>query len=63
MGGDEEEEQGGRGVVAPINKLLPLQGKILATSKTGFFPSDAVRPCPCVSERPHSHPFTAITDH
>ncbi|XP_075878053.1 guanine nucleotide exchange factor VAV3b isoform X2 [Nelusetta ayraudi] len=24
------------------------QGKILATSKTGFFPSDAVRPCPCV---------------
>uniref|UniRef100_A0A3B3I8V9 Vav 3 guanine nucleotide exchange factor b n=1 Tax=Oryzias latipes TaxID=8090 RepID=A0A3B3I8V9_ORYLA len=26
------------------------QGKILATSKTGFFPSDAVRPCPCVSE-------------
>uniref|UniRef100_A0A3Q2CX39 Osteoclast-stimulating factor 1 n=1 Tax=Cyprinodon variegatus TaxID=28743 RepID=A0A3Q2CX39_CYPVA len=25
------------------------QGKILATSKTGFFPSDAVRPCPCVS--------------
>uniref|UniRef100_A0A3Q3BDL7 Vav 3 guanine nucleotide exchange factor b n=1 Tax=Kryptolebias marmoratus TaxID=37003 RepID=A0A3Q3BDL7_KRYMA len=25
------------------------QGKIVATSKTGFFPSDAVRPCPCVS--------------
>uniref|UniRef100_A0A671YBI5 Osteoclast-stimulating factor 1 n=1 Tax=Sparus aurata TaxID=8175 RepID=A0A671YBI5_SPAAU len=25
------------------------QGKILATSKIGFFPSDAVRPCPCVS--------------
>uniref|UniRef100_A0A8C6UNC8 Vav 3 guanine nucleotide exchange factor b n=1 Tax=Neogobius melanostomus TaxID=47308 RepID=A0A8C6UNC8_9GOBI len=25
-----------------------LQGKILATSKIGFFPSDAVRPCPCV---------------
>ncbi|XP_037644510.1 guanine nucleotide exchange factor VAV3-like isoform X1 [Sebastes umbrosus] len=24
------------------------QGKILATSKIGFFPSDAVRPCPCV---------------
>ncbi|XP_024860593.1 guanine nucleotide exchange factor VAV3 isoform X2 [Kryptolebias marmoratus] len=24
------------------------QGKIVATSKTGFFPSDAVRPCPCV---------------
>ncbi|XP_028986528.1 guanine nucleotide exchange factor VAV3-like isoform X3 [Betta splendens] len=24
------------------------QGKVLATSKTGFFPSDAVRPCPCV---------------
>uniref|UniRef100_A0A4W6F5K2 Vav 3 guanine nucleotide exchange factor b n=1 Tax=Lates calcarifer TaxID=8187 RepID=A0A4W6F5K2_LATCA len=24
------------------------QGKILATSKTGFFPSDAVRPCPLV---------------
>ncbi|XP_047223543.1 guanine nucleotide exchange factor VAV3-like isoform X2 [Girardinichthys multiradiatus] len=24
------------------------QGKILAKSKTGFFPSDAVRPCPCV---------------
>uniref|UniRef100_A0A3B3V0Z6 Osteoclast-stimulating factor 1 n=1 Tax=Poecilia latipinna TaxID=48699 RepID=A0A3B3V0Z6_9TELE len=24
------------------------QGKILATSKTGFFPSDAVRPYPCV---------------
>uniref|UniRef100_A0A674PKR7 Vav 3 guanine nucleotide exchange factor b n=1 Tax=Takifugu rubripes TaxID=31033 RepID=A0A674PKR7_TAKRU len=23
------------------------QGKILATSKIGFFPSDAVRPCPC----------------
>uniref|UniRef100_A0AAQ6A7B6 Vav 3 guanine nucleotide exchange factor b n=1 Tax=Amphiprion ocellaris TaxID=80972 RepID=A0AAQ6A7B6_AMPOC len=25
------------------------QGRILATSKIGFFPSDAVRPCPCVS--------------
>uniref|UniRef100_A0A7N8XRR3 Vav 3 guanine nucleotide exchange factor b n=1 Tax=Mastacembelus armatus TaxID=205130 RepID=A0A7N8XRR3_9TELE len=25
------------------------QGKILATSKIGFFPSDAVRPCPCVT--------------
>uniref|UniRef100_A0A8D3C099 Vav 3 guanine nucleotide exchange factor b n=1 Tax=Scophthalmus maximus TaxID=52904 RepID=A0A8D3C099_SCOMX len=25
------------------------QGRILATSKMGFFPSDAVRPCPCVS--------------
>uniref|UniRef100_A0AAQ4RQJ7 Vav 3 guanine nucleotide exchange factor b n=1 Tax=Gasterosteus aculeatus aculeatus TaxID=481459 RepID=A0AAQ4RQJ7_GASAC len=25
-----------------------LAGKILATSKIGFFPSDAVRPCPCV---------------
>uniref|UniRef100_A0AAX7VFG2 Vav 3 guanine nucleotide exchange factor b n=1 Tax=Astatotilapia calliptera TaxID=8154 RepID=A0AAX7VFG2_ASTCA len=25
------------------------QGKNLATSKIGFFPSDAVRPCPCVS--------------
>uniref|UniRef100_A0A3Q2QK44 Osteoclast-stimulating factor 1 n=1 Tax=Fundulus heteroclitus TaxID=8078 RepID=A0A3Q2QK44_FUNHE len=25
------------------------QGKIPSTSKTGFFPSDAVRPCPCVS--------------
>ncbi|XP_075954838.1 guanine nucleotide exchange factor VAV3-like isoform X2 [Anarhichas minor] len=24
------------------------QGKILATTKIGFFPSDAVRPCPCV---------------
>ncbi|KAM4605318.1 guanine nucleotide exchange factor VAV3-like [Polymixia lowei] len=24
------------------------QGKILATSRIGFFPSDAVRPCPCV---------------
>ncbi|XP_026006293.1 guanine nucleotide exchange factor VAV3-like isoform X3 [Astatotilapia calliptera] len=24
------------------------QGKNLATSKIGFFPSDAVRPCPCV---------------
>ncbi|XP_035489162.1 guanine nucleotide exchange factor VAV3-like isoform X2 [Scophthalmus maximus] len=24
------------------------QGRILATSKMGFFPSDAVRPCPCV---------------
>ncbi|XP_034412157.1 guanine nucleotide exchange factor VAV3-like isoform X2 [Cyclopterus lumpus] len=24
------------------------QGRILATSKIGFFPSDAVRPCPCV---------------
>ncbi|KAM9322710.1 guanine nucleotide exchange factor VAV3-like isoform 2-T2 [Pholidichthys leucotaenia] len=24
------------------------QGKILTTSKIGFFPSDAVRPCPCV---------------
>uniref|UniRef100_A0AAV2JSH3 Vav 3 guanine nucleotide exchange factor b n=1 Tax=Knipowitschia caucasica TaxID=637954 RepID=A0AAV2JSH3_KNICA len=24
------------------------QGKILATSRVGFFPSDAVRPCPCV---------------
>ncbi|XP_047444413.1 guanine nucleotide exchange factor VAV3-like isoform X3 [Mugil cephalus] len=24
------------------------QGRVLATSKTGFFPSDAVRPCPCV---------------
>ncbi|KAM3604665.1 uncharacterized protein V6R79_014484 [Siganus canaliculatus] len=24
------------------------QGKIPATSKMGFFPSDAVRPCPCV---------------
>uniref|UniRef100_A0A672JM83 Guanine nucleotide exchange factor VAV3-like n=1 Tax=Salarias fasciatus TaxID=181472 RepID=A0A672JM83_SALFA len=24
------------------------QGKILATGKIGFFPSDAVRPCPCV---------------
>ncbi|XP_035994342.1 guanine nucleotide exchange factor VAV3 isoform X2 [Fundulus heteroclitus] len=24
------------------------QGKIPSTSKTGFFPSDAVRPCPCV---------------
>uniref|UniRef100_A0A3B3C565 Osteoclast-stimulating factor 1 n=1 Tax=Oryzias melastigma TaxID=30732 RepID=A0A3B3C565_ORYME len=24
------------------------QGRILASSKTGFFPSDAVRPCPCV---------------
>ncbi|XP_076004910.1 guanine nucleotide exchange factor VAV3-like isoform X1 [Genypterus blacodes] len=24
------------------------QGKTLATSKIGFFPSDAVRPCPCV---------------
>lgn len=32
-----------------INSRLPLQGKVLATSKTGFFPSDAVRPCPCVS--------------
>lgn len=32
-----------------INKRLPLQGKNLATSKIGFFPSDAVRPCPCVS--------------
>eukprot|EP00064_Thunnus_orientalis_P001015 superscaffoldBa00000062_g1016 len=31
-----------------INSQLPLQGKILATSKIGFFPSDAVRPCPCV---------------
>lgn len=32
-----------------INKRLALQGKNLATSKIGFFPSDAVRPCPCVS--------------
>ncbi|XP_051809546.1 guanine nucleotide exchange factor VAV3-like [Acanthochromis polyacanthus] len=24
------------------------QGRILATSKIGFFPSDTVRPCPCV---------------
>ncbi|XP_050989818.1 guanine nucleotide exchange factor VAV3b isoform X2 [Labeo rohita] len=24
------------------------QGKILTTQETGFFPSDAVRPCPCV---------------
>lgn len=32
-----------------INSQLLLQGKILATSKIGFFPSDAVRPCPCVS--------------
>nr|XP_057917275.1 guanine nucleotide exchange factor VAV3-like isoform X2 [Doryrhamphus excisus] len=24
------------------------QGKILASGKTGFFPSDAVRPCPCL---------------
>ncbi|XP_029309765.1 guanine nucleotide exchange factor VAV3-like isoform X2 [Cottoperca gobio] len=24
------------------------QGRVLATSKIGFFPSDAVRPCPCV---------------
>lgn len=31
------------------NRRLPSQGKILATSKIGFFPSDAVRPCPCVS--------------
>ncbi|KAM6919002.1 guanine nucleotide exchange factor VAV3-like isoform 2-T2 [Xenentodon cancila] len=27
------------------------QGKILDTSKVGFFPSDAVRPCPCVPKR------------
>uniref|UniRef100_A0A8C1PZD8 Vav 3 guanine nucleotide exchange factor b n=1 Tax=Cyprinus carpio TaxID=7962 RepID=A0A8C1PZD8_CYPCA len=25
------------------------QGKILTTQETGFFPSDAVKPCPCVS--------------
>lgn len=31
------------------NRRLPSQGKILATSRIGFFPSDAVRPCPCVS--------------
>ncbi|KAM9720016.1 guanine nucleotide exchange factor VAV3-like isoform 2-T2 [Menidia menidia] len=27
------------------------QGKILTTGKIGFFPSDAVRPCPCVPKR------------
>uniref|UniRef100_A0A9J8DFG6 Vav 3 guanine nucleotide exchange factor b n=2 Tax=Cyprinus carpio TaxID=7962 RepID=A0A9J8DFG6_CYPCA len=27
------------------------QGKILTTQETGFFPSDAVKPCPCVSIR------------
>ncbi|XP_061587730.1 guanine nucleotide exchange factor VAV3-like isoform X2 [Cololabis saira] len=27
------------------------QGRILDTSKVGFFPSDAVRPCPCVPKR------------
>lgn len=36
-----------------------LQGKILSTKEVGFFPSDAVKPCPCVSVRdfppsPHS---------
>lgn len=30
---------------------LWLQGKILSTKEIGFFPSDAVKPCPCVSER------------
>lgn len=26
-----------------------FQGRNLSTKETGFFPSDAVRPCPCVS--------------
>lgn len=26
-----------------------LQGKVLTTREVGFFPSDAVKPCPCVS--------------
>lgn len=54
-----EEIKGGRQVSQlpdmyicdTLNSRLPLQGKILATSKIGFFPSNAVRPCPCVSAR------------
>lgn len=32
-----------------INNHTSWQGKILTTQETGFFPSDAVKPCPCVS--------------
>uniref|UniRef100_A0AAR2LI33 Vav guanine nucleotide exchange factor 3 n=1 Tax=Pygocentrus nattereri TaxID=42514 RepID=A0AAR2LI33_PYGNA len=28
------------------------QGKVLTTREVGFFPSDAVKPCPCVSAKP-----------
>uniref|UniRef100_A0A668AW27 Vav 3 guanine nucleotide exchange factor b n=1 Tax=Myripristis murdjan TaxID=586833 RepID=A0A668AW27_9TELE len=40
------------------------QGKILPTNRIGFFPSDAVRPCPCVSlHTPHDQysTFNVIT--
>lgn len=32
-----------------INNHTSWQGKILTTQETGFFPNDAVKPCPCVS--------------
>lgn len=44
-----------------INSELPLQGRILATSKIGFFPSDAVRPCPCVSVNLFHNQYDALS--